>query len=72
MSTVKSAIKYLFVLAQLEASSYIRKSWSKSSQAWSKIHFADCAALAAVLFTILIENLRLCSSTEAGLFLICS
>jgi len=27
------------------------------------------AALAAVLFTTLIENLRLCSSIEAGLFL---
>jgi len=28
--------------------------------------FANCAALVAVLFTILIENLRLCSSAEAG------
>jgi len=35
------------------------------------MHFADCAALAAVLFTTLTENLRLCSYAEAGLFLIC-
>jgi len=32
----------------------------------------NCAALAAVLFTTLTENLKLCSSAEAGLFLICS
>jgi len=25
------------------------------------MHFADCAALAAVLFTTLTQNLRLCS-----------
>jgi len=31
--------------------------------------FANCAALAAILFTILIENLRLCSSAEAGIVL---
>jgi len=31
------------------------------------MHFANCAALAAVLFTILIENLRLCFSPEAGI-----
>jgi len=37
----------------------------------SKTHFANCTALAAVLFTTLIENLRLCSSAEAGLLLIC-
>jgi len=36
------------------------------------LHFANCVSLAAVLFTILTENLRLCSSAEAGLFLICS
>jgi len=30
---------------------------------------ANCAALAAALLTTLIENLRLCSSAEAGLFL---
>jgi len=36
------------------------------------MHFADWAALAAVLFTTLTENLRLCSSAEAGFFLICS
>jgi len=38
----------------------------------SKMLFANCAALAAVLFTTLCENLRLCSSVEMGLFLICS
>jgi len=31
------------------------------------MHFANCAALAAVLFTTLIENLKLCSSSEAGI-----
>jgi len=30
---------------------------------------ANCAMLAAVLFTTLIENLRLCSSAEAGIVL---
>jgi len=29
-----------------------------------KMHFANCRALAAVLFTTLIENLSLCSSAE--------
>jgi len=33
------------------------------------MHFANCAALAAVLFTTWIQNLRLCSFTETGLFL---
>jgi len=33
------------------------------------MHFANCAALIAVLFTTLTENLRLCPSAEAGLFL---
>jgi len=34
------------------------------------MHFANCVALAAVLFTNnLTENLRLCPSAEAGLFL---
>jgi len=33
------------------------------------MHFANCAALAAVLFTTLIENLRLYSSAEAGIML---
>jgi len=33
------------------------------------IHFAKSAALAAAFFTTLIENLRICSSAEAGLFL---
>jgi len=31
------------------------------------MHFANCAELAAVLFTILTQNLRLCSSAEAGI-----
>jgi len=38
----------------------------------AKMHFANCAALAAALFTTLTESLRICSSVEAGLFLICS
>jgi len=38
----------------------------------SKMHFSDFVELAAVLFTTLIENLILCSSAEAELFLICS
>jgi len=33
------------------------------------MHFANCAALAAVLFTTLIKNLRLSSSAEAGIVL---
>jgi len=33
------------------------------------MHFADCAAFAAVLFTTLTENLRLCSFAEAGIVL---
>jgi len=33
------------------------------------MHFANCAALAAVLFTTLIENSRLYSSAEAGIIL---
>jgi len=36
-------MKFLFVLAQLGAT-FVR------TEAWSKMHFADCAALAAVLF----------------------
>jgi len=33
------------------------------------MHFTICAELAAVLFTTLTENLRLCSSAEAGVVL---
>jgi len=33
------------------------------------MHFANCGVLAAILFTILIENLRLCFSAEAGIVL---
>jgi len=31
------------------------------------MHFANGAAFAAVLFTILTQNLRFCSSAEAGI-----
>jgi len=31
------------------------------------MHFANCTPVAGVLFTTLTENLRLCSSTEAGI-----
>jgi len=58
-------MKFLFVLEQLQAAvvrDYVR----------SKLHFVNCLALAAVLFTTLIKSLKLCSSAEAGLFLICS
>jgi len=33
------------------------------------MHFANCEAHAAVLFTTLIEDLRLCSSAEAWIVL---
>jgi len=33
------------------------------------MHFANCAALAAALFTTITKNLRLCSSAEAGIVL---
>jgi len=33
------------------------------------MHLANCMALAAVYFTTLIENLRLCSCHEAGIVL---
>jgi len=33
------------------------------------MYFANCAALAAALFTTLIKNLRLRSSAEAGIVL---
>jgi len=33
------------------------------------MYFANCVTLAAVFFTTLIENLILCSSAEAGIFL---
>jgi len=33
------------------------------------MHFANCAALTAVLLTTSIENLRLCSFAEAGIVL---
>jgi len=56
-------MKFLFVLAQLGAT-VVR------AEARSKMHFTNCAALAAVLFTTLTQNLRICSSAELGLFLI--
>jgi len=55
-------MKYLFVLAQLGAT-VVR------AETLSKMRFANCAALAAVLFTTLTQNLRLCSSTKAGIVL---
>jgi len=36
------------------------------------MHFANCAALAAVFFATLTQNLRLCSFVEAGIVLNCS
>jgi len=33
------------------------------------MHYANCAALTTVLFTTLIENLKLCSCAEAGIVL---
>jgi len=33
------------------------------------MRFANCVALAAILFITLIENLRLCFSAEAGIVL---
>jgi len=58
-------MKFLLVLAQLGAT-------VERAEAWSKIHFADCAALAAVLFAALTQNLILCSFAEAGIVLNCS
>jgi len=39
------------------------------AEAWGKMHFANCAVLAAVLFATLTENLRLCSFAVAGIVL---
>jgi len=33
------------------------------------MHFANCVAFAAILFTTLIENLKRCSSAEDGIIL---
>jgi len=33
------------------------------------MYFANCVALAVVLFNTLIKNLKLCSSAEAGIVL---
>jgi len=55
-------MKFLFVLAQL-AATIVR------AEAWSKMDVANGAALAAVLFTTLTQNLRLCSPAEAGIVL---
>jgi len=57
-------MKYLFVLAQLGASSCT--SANVKQNAW---HFANCAVLASVLFITSTENLRLCSSAEVGIVL---
>jgi len=58
-------MKFLYVFAQLGAN-VVR------AEAWNKMHFANGAALATVLFTNLIQNLRLCSSAEGGIVLNCS
>jgi len=55
-------MKFLIVLAQLGAT-VVR------AEAWSKMHFANCAALAVVLFATLTQNLKLCSFAEAGIVL---
>jgi len=55
-------MKFLIVLAQLGASVVSRISMKQNA-------LVNCAALAAVLLTTLIENLRHCSSTEAGIVL---
>jgi len=55
-------MKFLFVLAQLGAT-VVR------AEAWRKKQLVNCAVLAAVLLTTLTENLRLCSSAEAGIVL---
>jgi len=57
-------MKFLFVLAY-QGATVVR------AEAWSKMQFANGAALAAVLFTSLTQNLRLCSSTEAEIVLNC-
>jgi len=56
-------MKFLFALVQLEAT-------VARAEAWSKMHFVKCAALAAVLFATRTENLRLCTFAEAGIILI--
>jgi len=55
-------MKFLFVLVQLGAA--IAREYARS-----KMHFVICAALAAVLIATVKENLRLCSSAEAGIVL---
>jgi len=56
-------MKFLFVLAQLGACSCTRIS--------VKTQFANYTAVAAVSYTTLNENLRFCSSSEAGFVIIC-
>jgi len=58
-------MKILLVLGQLGAT-LVR------AEAWNKMHFANCAALAAVLFATLTQNLKLCSFAEAEIVLNCS
>jgi len=48
------------------------RSWKLAvvrAAALNKMHFANCAALAAVLFLTLTQNLRVCSSAEAEIVL---
>jgi len=55
-------IKFLLVLEQLGAAGY-------TGISMKQMHFVNCAALAAVLFTSLTENLKLCFSAEVGIVL---
>jgi len=57
-------MKFLFVLWQLGA--VVQLCINKIEANCSLL---ICVALAVVLFTTLIENLKLCSSTEAGIVL---
>jgi len=58
-------MKFLLVLGQLWAT-VVR------AKAWRKMNFANCAALAAILFANLTQNLKLCSFAEAEIVLNCS
>jgi len=61
-------MKFCLFSRSWELQLYVNKREAKCSLL-SKMQFANCAALVAVLFTTLIENLRLCSSAEAGIVL---
>jgi len=55
-------MKFLFVLAQL-GTTVLR------AEARSKMHFANCVHLLLFCSLLLTQNLRLCSSAEAGIVL---